>query len=31
LELHQITLALGDVTTRLPDDVELPTHWSRIG
>ena len=31
LQPHQITLALGDVTTRLPDDVELPTHWSRIG
>lgn len=31
LEPHQITLALGDVTTRLPDDVQLPTHWTRIG
>ncbi|WP_026082437.1 pentapeptide repeat-containing protein [Mastigocladopsis repens] len=31
LEPHQITLALGDDTTRLPDHVELPTHWTRIG
>ncbi|MBW4560471.1 MAG: pentapeptide repeat-containing protein [Mojavia pulchra JT2-VF2] len=27
LELHQITVALGDRTTRLPDYVEVPTHW----
>ncbi|BAY64443.1 pentapeptide repeat-containing protein [Calothrix brevissima NIES-22] len=27
LELQQITTALGDRTTRLPDDVEAPTHW----
>ncbi|ARV62034.1 low-complexity protein [Nostocales cyanobacterium HT-58-2] len=31
LEPHQITLALGDDTTRLPDNVQLPTHWTRIG
>ncbi|MBD6619400.1 low-complexity protein [Komarekiella sp. 'clone 1'] len=27
LELHQITMALGDRTTRLPDYMEPPTHW----
>ncbi|MBW4646012.1 MAG: pentapeptide repeat-containing protein [Goleter apudmare HA4340-LM2] len=27
LESQQITAALGDRTTRLPDYVEIPTHW----
>ncbi|AFY32441.1 pentapeptide repeat-containing protein [Calothrix sp. PCC 7507] len=27
LESQQITTALGDRTTRLPDDMEAPTHW----
>ncbi|BAY07682.1 pentapeptide repeat-containing protein [Calothrix sp. NIES-2098] len=27
LELQQITAAVGDRTTRLPDYVEAPTHW----
>jgi uncharacterized protein YjbI with pentapeptide repeats len=27
LESQQITAALGDRTTRLPDYVEVPTHW----
>ncbi|MBD2531518.1 pentapeptide repeat-containing protein [Nostoc flagelliforme FACHB-838] len=27
LELQQITDALGDRTTRLPDYIEAPTHW----
>jgi uncharacterized protein YjbI with pentapeptide repeats len=27
LELQQITTAVGDRTTRLPDYVEAPTHW----
>jgi uncharacterized protein YjbI with pentapeptide repeats len=30
LEPYQITLAVGDCTTRLPENVELPTHWTRI-
>lgn len=31
LEPHQITMAVGDITTRLPENVELPTHWTRFG
>lgn len=31
LELQQITAAVGDRTTRLPDDVEAPTHWRQSG
>ncbi|MBW4616244.1 MAG: pentapeptide repeat-containing protein [Desmonostoc vinosum HA7617-LM4] len=27
LESQQIRMALGDRTTRLPDDVEAPIHW----
>lgn len=27
LELQQLTAALGDRTTRLPDHMEVPTHW----
>jgi uncharacterized protein YjbI with pentapeptide repeats len=30
LEPHQITMALGDRTTRLPDNVDAPTHWTQI-
>ncbi|MBO3461068.1 pentapeptide repeat-containing protein [Aetokthonos hydrillicola Thurmond2011] len=30
LEPHQITMALGDRTTRLPDNVPPPTHWMQI-
>jgi uncharacterized protein YjbI with pentapeptide repeats len=31
LELQQITAAVGDRTTRLPDYVEAPTHWRQSG
>ncbi|MBD2210107.1 pentapeptide repeat-containing protein [Nostoc linckia FACHB-104] len=31
LELQQITMAVGDRTTRLPDYVEAPTHWRQSG
>jgi uncharacterized protein YjbI with pentapeptide repeats len=31
LEPQQITLALGDRTTRLPDNVEVPIHWRQSG
>ncbi len=31
LEPHQITVASGDVTTRLPENVDLPNHWTQIG
>lgn len=31
LESKQITLAVGDRTTRLPDYVEPPTHWRQSG
>lgn len=30
LDPHQITMALGDRTTRLPDNVKAPTHWMQI-
>ncbi|WP_017652119.1 pentapeptide repeat-containing protein [Fortiea contorta] len=30
LESQQITAALGDRTTRLPDNVEAPTHWRQM-
>ncbi|GAA6621691.1 pentapeptide repeat-containing protein [Scytonema sp. NUACC26] len=30
LEPHQITVASGDVTTRLPENVDLPNHWTQI-
>lgn len=30
LEPHQITMALGDRTTRLPENVDTPTHWTQI-
>ena len=30
LEPCQITGALGDRTTRLPDNVEVPTHWMQV-
>ncbi|MDZ8053502.1 MAG: pentapeptide repeat-containing protein [Aulosira sp. ZfuVER01] len=31
LELQQITAAVGDRTTRLPDYVEAPIHWRKPG
>ncbi|MBW4636540.1 MAG: pentapeptide repeat-containing protein [Iphinoe sp. HA4291-MV1] len=30
LKPHQITLAEGDVTTRLPENVESPADWTQI-
>jgi uncharacterized protein YjbI with pentapeptide repeats len=31
LDSQQIGMAVGDRTTRLPDDVEAPTHWRQSG
>jgi uncharacterized protein YjbI with pentapeptide repeats len=31
LESKQITMAVGDRTTRLPDYIETPTHWRKSG
>ncbi|WP_414529277.1 pentapeptide repeat-containing protein [Nodularia chucula] len=31
IELHQISLALGDRTTRLPDYLETPVDWRQSG
>lgn len=31
LELEQISMALGDSTTRLPDDLEAPGDWRKSG
>ena len=30
LDYQQITMALGDRTTRMPDNVKAPTHWMQI-
>ena len=30
LDYQQITMALGDRTTRLPENVKAPTHWMQI-